>query len=205
MKAEPKQQRARLKRQALIDAAAKEFGERGYEQSTAKSIAARAQVATGSFYQHFDNKDELLRLVAEQRLHSIDQQLVVPGPVDSQAPGQTLDVQALFKRALAYVYDFHARDPQLHEVLEQRRCVDAELNALMSEREARLLEKVVQFVSAFNLPDTEAVAFSLHAMAEGLVHRHVFHPNSIDREQLLRCGAAMLSAYFERLQTEKSP
>ncbi len=203
-RSEPKQLRARMKRLALIDAAAAEFGERGYEHTTAKSIATRANVASGSFYQYFSNKDEVLRVVAERRFAQISDQLSVP-QVDSPEELGSIDLRALFREALAYVYAFHASDRELHEVLEQRRCVDPALNALMHDREASLLAKVRRFVGLYGLPDPDAVAFCLHAMAEGLVHRHVFHPNSIDRDALLNHGAEMLAAYFERLIDSGEP
>mgnify|MGYP001232231345 CR=1 FL=1 len=196
----PKQLRARLKREALISAASAEFAECGYEQSTAKSIAARAGVASGSFYQHFDNKDEILRVVAEVRFGNIAEQLVVPSLPANGVGLKDLDVEALFYQALAYVHDFHANDTALHDVLEQRRRVDPALNALISEREAMLLQKVRRFVALFEIRQGDAVAFALHAMAEGLIHRHAFQPSPISREELLRAGSKMLAAYFERLR-----
>lgn len=197
-RSEPKQLRARMKRLALLDAAAAEFGERGYEHTTAKSIATRANVASGSFYQYFSNKDEALRVVAERRFAQISDQLSVP-KVDSPSELGSIDLCALFRDALAYVYAFHASDQALHEVLEQRRCVDPALNALMHNREGALLAKVRRFVGLYGLDDPDTVAFCLHAMAEGIVHRHVFHPNAIDREAVLDHGAAMLAACFQRL------
>ncbi|HKY91902.1 MAG TPA: TetR/AcrR family transcriptional regulator, partial [Nevskiaceae bacterium] len=46
---------------ALLDAAAAEFGEKGFHDSSIVSITARAGVALGTFYTYFDSKDELFR------------------------------------------------------------------------------------------------------------------------------------------------
>ena len=60
MKTLPTQERALRKRSALIAAAIEEFSNAGFEMATAKSIAALAGVATGTFYQYFENKKDLV-------------------------------------------------------------------------------------------------------------------------------------------------
>lgn len=47
-------------RTALIDAAAEEFAEKGYEATKVSDIAERAGVTTGALYAHFDGKLDLL-------------------------------------------------------------------------------------------------------------------------------------------------
>ena len=47
-------------REALIDAAAHEFAEKGYEATKVSDIAERAGVTTGALYAHFDGKLDLL-------------------------------------------------------------------------------------------------------------------------------------------------
>jgi len=200
VKPEPKQERARIKRAAIVAAASDEFGEHGYSQTTAKSIAVRAGVATGSFYQYFENKDEVLLVIAQQRFIAVAEHLPDPVRIDAQGGRHLVDLQTLFRSVLNFIYDLHARDARLHEVLEQRRSVDPALNALMGERESMLLVRTEQFVGLFVVANPKAIAFSLFAMAEGLVHRHVFHRTDVTKAELIDCGSDMLSAYFDRLQ-----
>lgn len=62
----PRTDRGRRTRRAILDAAAAEFGERGFHDASVSSITARAGVALGSFYTWFDSKDALFRdLVAD--------------------------------------------------------------------------------------------------------------------------------------------
>src|SRR5262245_28594061 len=72
---EPVQERALKTRAALLEAAEQEFAERGYAQTTAKSITARAGVATGSFYQYFADKDALLHELARARVADLSHRI----------------------------------------------------------------------------------------------------------------------------------
>ena len=62
----PRTERGRKTRRKLLDAAAIEFGERGFHEASITSITQRAGTALGSFYTYFDSKDEIYRaLVAD--------------------------------------------------------------------------------------------------------------------------------------------
>jgi AcrR family transcriptional regulator len=58
---EPKTQRGRDTRNKLLDAAEKEFGERGYHDAAISGITQRASVALGTFYVYFESKEEIFR------------------------------------------------------------------------------------------------------------------------------------------------
>ena len=77
MKNLPTQERAIKKRIALLKAAQLDFSEVGFEIATAKSIAARANVATGTFYQYFENKNDILRVLAENRYSELHEQVLL--------------------------------------------------------------------------------------------------------------------------------
>ena len=57
----PRTARGRKTQRAVLDAAAAEFGERGFHESSIVSITARAGVALGTFYTYFESKDALFR------------------------------------------------------------------------------------------------------------------------------------------------
>jgi AcrR family transcriptional regulator len=62
----PRTERGRRTLRKLLDAAAVEFGEKGFHEASVSSITRRAGVALGSFYTYFDSKDSLFRaLVAD--------------------------------------------------------------------------------------------------------------------------------------------
>lgn len=57
----PRTERGRRTLRKLLDAAAEEFGEKGFHEASVSSITRRAGVALGSFYTYFDSKDALFR------------------------------------------------------------------------------------------------------------------------------------------------
>ncbi|TGN40184.1 TetR/AcrR family transcriptional regulator [Marinobacter confluentis] len=200
-KAAPKQQRAILKRNALLASAFAEFSARGFEATTAKSIADRAGVATGTFYQYFHNKDDVLLEITRQRFEELHDHLQVPdtGLEVAGSANDAGNVKPIFRQALGFLYDFHQQEAGLHDVLEYRRRVDPGLAALMDKGEAILMERVRAFVARYVRDQIETTAFCLFSMAEGIVHRHVFqgHP-AVSRDQVIETGTRLLSAYFEQ-------
>lgn len=57
----PRTERGRKTLRAILDAAAIEFGERGFHDASVSGITRRAGVALGSFYTYFDSKDAVFR------------------------------------------------------------------------------------------------------------------------------------------------
>lgn len=57
----PRTDRGRKTLRAILDAAAIEFGERGFHDTSISGITRRAGVALGSFYTYFDSKDAVFR------------------------------------------------------------------------------------------------------------------------------------------------
>lgn len=57
----PRTERGRKTLRALLDAAAAEFGEKGFHDGSISSITRRAGVALGSFYTYFDSKDAIFQ------------------------------------------------------------------------------------------------------------------------------------------------
>ncbi len=62
----PRTARGRRTQRTLLDAAAEEFGERGFHEAGIARIAQRAGTAVGTFYTYFDSKEAIFRaLVAD--------------------------------------------------------------------------------------------------------------------------------------------
>jgi AcrR family transcriptional regulator len=61
----PRTERGRRTLRTLLDAAAAEFGEKGFHESSVVSITSRAGIALGSFYTYFDSKETLFRALVK--------------------------------------------------------------------------------------------------------------------------------------------
>jgi AcrR family transcriptional regulator len=68
---EPRTERGRKTRRRLIEAAAQEFGERGYHDAAITGITQRADAALGTFYTYFDTKEEVFRALVRDMSHSV--------------------------------------------------------------------------------------------------------------------------------------
>lgn len=70
-----REEKKRATRQNIIDCALELFAEQGYETTTVQQITERAGVAKGTFFNYFDNKEEVLCdvqfLVAEEEISKI--------------------------------------------------------------------------------------------------------------------------------------
>jgi AcrR family transcriptional regulator len=171
----PSQDRAIRTRLALLTAAEREFSAKGYAATTAKTIAERAEVATGSLYQYFASKDALLREIAAIRLARLAERALA---LLEAAPRANVDVleqaRARMRAVVGLVMDAHREDPGLHAVLTERRHADRELDAITSAGERRMVERIAALLERWGADgDRVATAFVLFGMLEGSVHAHV--------------------------------
>jgi len=95
---EPRQARSLEKRERLQEAGLALFGERGYERTSVEAIAQRANLAVGSFYQHYRSKRQLLLALMDELLDKLSQLEFQPGA----AADTRSVVSALLSRAFAH-------------------------------------------------------------------------------------------------------
>ena len=69
----PRTARGQKTLRRLIEAAANEFGERGYHEAAITGITQRAGVALGSFYTYFESKEEVFRALVRDMSQSVRQ------------------------------------------------------------------------------------------------------------------------------------
>lgn len=171
----PLQSRAVKTRGALLTAAAREFAARGYAGTTSKSIADRARVATGSFYQYFESKDVVLRELAAMRLGEIGQRTVALLERGESGPAPTRE---RLGAVVGLVMDLHREDPALHAVMTERRHADPQLEAIWGAGERALVERIAALLERWGAAaDPLARAFVVFGLVEGSVHAHVLgHP-----------------------------
>lgn len=110
----PQQGRSRQTVDWILEAAARVFGERGYEATTTNLVAERAGVSVGSLYQYFPNKESLLAALAERHLSQAAVELTV---LADRLRVEEPPLEVLVQRLVDAVVDLNRADAGLHHLL----------------------------------------------------------------------------------------
>ena len=97
----PRTARGRETLRRLLDAAALEFGERGFHEASISGITRRAGTALGSFYTYFDSKDAIFSALVRHMSQSVALAAaagVSPGSTGIQREREALAAFLLFAR-----------------------------------------------------------------------------------------------------------
>jgi AcrR family transcriptional regulator len=173
----PVQKRGIETRQKIIEAAEALFAEKGYHKTNALEIAARAGVATGSFYGYFNNKKEVLIEVirnfyanASDRVLNRYQVQVRDNSTDNYREGKKLIhymIEALFTT--------HEINPALHRELMAMVLLDREVEEINREEERKVIRAMIALLSGYRehvrVKDIEAAAELLYRASEEIIHR----------------------------------
>ncbi len=113
----PRTDRGRRTQQAILDAAAGEFGERGFHDASISGITRRAGVALGSFYTYFDSKDAVFRALVR---HMSEQVRDHVGPSVRAAK----DGIAAERAGLAEFIGFVRQHKEIYRIIDEAEFVD---------------------------------------------------------------------------------
>ena len=197
----PVQSRAREKQKALLAAALAEFSEKEYPEVTTKSVAERAGVAAGTFYQYFESKETILREVVRMRLAELTDLIVDADGTPVARILHDQPIAAHVRASMELTYRFHVENPRLHNTIEHRRALDPKLDRIAGEGDMIILSRVAAAIRGWGIAVANAddVALVIVGMAEGLIHRLVFGHHNASKEQAMEMGAQMITNYLESL------
>ncbi|MEQ1494315.1 MAG: TetR/AcrR family transcriptional regulator [Novosphingobium sp.] len=134
---EPRTERGRRTQRAILDAAASEFGEKGFHESSIVSITIRAGVALGSFYTYFESKEALFKaLVADMSGRVRDH----VAPVLARHGGGAIGAEGI---ALEAFLDFARSHKEIYRIIDEAEFVaPAAWQAHYLNTAARILERL---------------------------------------------------------------
>lgn len=126
----PRTARGRLTLRKLLDAAAAEFGDKGFYDALISGITRRAGTALGTFYTYFDSKEAIfIELVRD-----------ISGRVSQEAAASMVeDRQALLRErhALTSFLRFARTNKEIYRIIDQAEFVDAAVWRSHYERHAQ--------------------------------------------------------------------
>jgi AcrR family transcriptional regulator len=190
----PRTARGRRTQRALLDAAAAEFGERGFHESSVVSITARAGVALGSFYTWFESKDALFRALV----------LDMSGRVrDHVAPVLTVQDSTLAREqaALHAFLEFAREHKEIYRIIDEAEFVAPEEWRRHYETTAlRIAERLREGVERGELagPIDEVHAWAVMGMNVFLGLRYGVQDGSRKLEEVAELANALLRRGLER-------
>lgn len=109
----PRQERSLVTYDAILEAATRIFGERGYAGANTNDIAELAGVSIGSLYQYFPNKDALVGALQSHHKREIGAAVKT---VLEAAPGKSL--RETLAALVSAWFAIHLRDVRFHRRLE---------------------------------------------------------------------------------------
>ncbi|MCW3835086.1 TetR/AcrR family transcriptional regulator [Sphingomonas canadensis] len=116
---EPRTARGRRTLRAILDAAAEEFGQKGFHEGSISGITRRAGVALGSFYTYFDSKDDVFRALVRDMSDQV-REFVAPAMRDAAS-----QISAE-KAALSAFIRFAREHKEIYRIIDEAEFVDPE-------------------------------------------------------------------------------
>jgi len=112
----PRTERGRRTVRKLLEAAAQEFGRRGFHEAAITGITARAGVALGTFYTYFESKEELFRALVRDMSQATRAHV-------AEAVRGAPDRLAAERIGLAAFIAFTRKHPELYRIIEEAQFV----------------------------------------------------------------------------------
>ncbi|MFZ5748526.1 MAG: TetR/AcrR family transcriptional regulator [Pseudomonadota bacterium] len=138
---EPRTARGRRTLRAILDAAAVEFGEKGFHEGSISGITRRAGVALGSFYTYFDSKDAVFRALVRDMSNQVREAV---GPGIRAATDQI----AAERAGLLHFITFVRQHKELYRIIDESEFVDPESFRLHYESTAERIRSRLQAAAA---------------------------------------------------------
>ena len=190
----PRTERGRRTLRALLDAAADEFGEKGFHDAAIAKIAERAGTAIGSFYTYFDSKEAIFRALVQDMSRQVKEHVV---PAILREPDRLSGERAGIEAFLGFVRHHKA----LYTIIDQARFVapDAHHNhyqGIANGYRASLDDAVAK--GELIAGDNEARAWAMMGMNVFLGLRYGVWTDDGDPREVARAASEMISFGLSR-------
>jgi AcrR family transcriptional regulator len=198
----PVQKRGIETKNKIIGAAEALFSEMGYHKTNALEIAARAGVATGSFYGYFNNKKEvLIELIRNFYANALEKVLnAYKAQLNDNKTDNYREGKNLVHFMIQALYDTHEINPALHREFIAMMLLDKEIEDINREEEQKVIESMTSLLNAYRdhirVKDVEAAAVMLYRVVDEIIHRLRIMGTDIDNERMLAELEDMVCRYL---------
>ena len=174
-------------RQALIDAAVGLIAEGRGERASIQEITEAADIGFGSFYNHFESKDELFRTASEEVLERWGQ-MIDRARADLDDPAEVFATSFRISGRLGWTH------PDLARFI-----IGAGLDLLdiprgLAPRALRDI-KLGQAAGRFTVPNADVALSTVAGGLLGLLRVHQHHPEQIDETAVDQLAEAILRMF----------
>ncbi|RPF72270.1 TetR/AcrR family transcriptional regulator [Aurantiacibacter spongiae] len=173
----------------LLDAAALEFGEKGFHDTSISGITARAGTALGNFYNYFGSKEELFRALVQDMSARVGERAR-----GALSPG--LGALETERAALLAFLGFASEHQEIYRIIDEAEFIDPASFRLHYETTAnRIAERLRAGEDAGELRRgmSDVHAWAIMGMNVFLGLRYAVWANGEDLEQVTEAANAMIS------------
>ncbi len=196
----PKQARSFETREKIVETGLRLFCEFGYHATSSKKIAKAAEVATGTFYNHFKDKKALLLEIHRRHSDAVHQEIerfFKSHPISKAGAEDSL---AMMSQMVELIYKTHSLSPKLHREIGILSHIDpdfARMNRTEKERaHEKLNELLAPFLEKMRIRDPEAAHILVSQTMEAIIHGVIISEPTIGKQRILDALADMLNRYL---------
>lgn len=171
-------------RQALLDAAVRLIAEGRGERASIQEITEAADIGFGSFYNHFESKDELFRTVSEEALERWGQ-MIDRACAGIDDPAEVFAVSLRISGRLGWTH------PALARFVTGSGLGLLDIRKGLAPRALRDIT-MGQATGRFTVPDTDIALSTVAGGLIGLLRVHQRDPEQIDETAVDRLAEALL-------------
>nr|WP_046349011.1 TetR/AcrR family transcriptional regulator [Sphingomonas changbaiensis] len=154
----PRTERGRRTLRAILDAAAAEFGDRGFHETGIIQITQRAGVALGTFYTYFDSKEDVFQALVRDFSDKVREGA---GRAIADATDQ-IDAE---RRGLDWFLHFAREHREIYRIIDQAEFVDQDSFRFHYETTVARIRKRLE--AAAERGEVRADVGEIHAWAIG--------------------------------------
>lgn len=198
----PQQARGIKTKEKIIEAAALLLGEKGYHDIDTPEIAARAGVATGSFYSYFNNKREVFIEIIQRKFKDIDDKVfsLYKRNIRKDGADSYKEVKKIIHFIIHGNYEEYKINAHLLKEMFSMLLLDKEIEKKRLVEERKLMDKLASHMQVYKknlrISDFEASAVLLYKMMDNMIQQIKFKNTGVDKKRLLKEIEDMVCRYL---------